>query len=115
MIGIATLGAYDNESKQMWINTEHLANSSVPDIINTIAHETHHAYVDYLVNTLDWDNPAMNSAYFTELRKLMDSQENYKSAGKYGFDAYENQPLEVAAREYASQETSRIMDYIDRL
>ena len=114
MIGIATLGAYDNESKQMWINTEHLAISSVPDIINTIAHETHHAYVDYLVNTLDWDNPAMNSAYFTELRELMDSQENYKSAGKYGFDAYENQPLEVAAREYASQETSRIMDYIDR-
>lgn len=114
MIGAATLGAYDNESKQMLINTEHLANSSVSDIINTVAHETHHAYVDYLVNTLDWDNPAMNSAYFTELRELMDSQENYKSAGKYGFDAYENQPLEVAAREYASQETLRIMDYIDR-
>ena len=114
MIGTATLGAYDNESKQMWINTEHLANSSVSDIINTIAHETHHAYVDYLVNTLDWDNPAMNSAYFAELRELMDSQENYKSAWSYGFDAYENQPLEVAAREYASEETSRIMIYIDR-
>lgn len=114
MIGIATLGAYDNESKQMLINTEHLANSSVSEIINSVAHETHHAYVDYLVNTLDWDNPAMNSAYFTELRKLMDSQENYKSAWSYGFDAYENQPLEVAAREYASEETMIIMTYIDR-
>ena len=98
----------------MLINTEHLANSSVSEIINSVAHETHHTYVDYLVNTLDWDNPAMNSAYFTELRELMDSQENYKSAWNYGFDAYENQPLEVAAREYASEETSRIMTYIDR-
>ena len=114
MIGTATLGAYDNESNQMWINTEHLANSSPRDIVTTTCHEVHHAYVDYLVNTLDWDNPAMNSAYFTELRELMDSQENYKSAWNYGLDAYENQPLEVAAREYASEETSRIMTYIDR-
>lgn len=113
MIGMATLGAYDNESNQMWINTEHLANSSVHEVINTICHETHHSYVDYLVSTLDWDNPAMNSAYFAELRELMDSQENYKNAWNYGFDAYENQPLEVAAREYASEETARIMTYIE--
>ena len=113
MIGTATLGAYDNESNQMWINTEHLANSSVQEVINTICHEVHHSYVDYLVSTLDWDNPAMNSAYFAELRELMDSQENYKSAWNYGFAAYENQPLEVAAREYALEESSRIMTYID--
>lgn len=113
MIGMATLGAYDNESNQMWINTEHLANSPVQEVISTTVHEVHHAYVDYLVSTLDWNNPAMNSAYFAELRELMDSQENYKSARNYGFDAYENQPLEVAAREYASEETARIMTYIE--
>lgn len=113
MIGTATLGAYDNESDQMLINTEHLANSSVQEVINTICHEVHHSYVDYLVSTLDWDNPAMNSAYFAELRELMDSQENYKSAWNYGFAAYENQPLEVAAREYALEESSRIMTYLD--
>jgi len=55
----------------------------------------------------------MNSAYFTELRELMDSQENYKSAWSYGFDAYENQPLEVAAREYGEKETARIMTYME--
>lgn len=113
MIGMATLGAYDNESNQMWINTEHLANSPVQEVISTMVHEVHHAYVDYLVSTLDWNNPAMNSAYFEELRELMDSQENYKSARNYGFDAYENQPLEVAAREYAAEETARIMTYIE--
>lgn len=113
MIGITTLGAYDNESNQMWINTEHLANSPVQEVISTTVHEVHHSYVDYLVSTLDWNNPAMNSAYFAELRELMDSQKNYKSARNYGFDAYENQPLEVAAREYASEETARIMTYIE--
>lgn len=113
MIGTATLGAYDNESNQMWINTEHLAKSSVHEVINTVCHETHHSYVDYLVSTLDWDNPAMNCAYFAELRELMHSQENYKSAWSYGFDAYENQPLEVAAREYSEKETAIIMAYIE--
>ncbi len=113
MIGTATLGAYDNASNQMWINTEHLASSSPREIVATICHEVHHSYVDYLVSTLDWDNPAMNSAYFTELRELMDSQENYKSAWSYGFDTYENQPLEVAAREYSEKETARIMTYIE--
>lgn len=112
MIGTATLGTYDNETKQMWIDTEHLANSSVREVINTICHEIHHSYVDYLVNTLDWDNPAMNSAYFAELRELMNSQKNYKSAWIYGFDAYENQPLEVAARDYSEEETARIMTYV---
>ena len=55
----------------------------------------------------------MNSAYFTELREFMDSQENYKSAWNYGFDAYENQPLEVAAREYSEKETAIIMACIE--
>lgn len=113
MIGMSTLGAYDNESNQMWIHTKNLAESSPREIVNTICHEAHHAYVDYLVNTLDWDNPAMNSSYFAELRELMDSQKNYKSALKYGFAAYENQPLEVAAREYSEKETAVIMAYIE--
>ena len=113
MIGMSTLGAYDNESNQMWINTEHLANSSPREIVATICHEVHHSYVDYLVSTLDWGNPAMNCAYFAELRELMDSQENYKSARNYGFDTYENQPLEVAAREYSEKETAIIMAYIE--
>ncbi len=113
MIGALTLGAYNNETNEMWINTEHLAKSSSQDVINTIVHEVHHAYIDYLVSTLDWDNPAMNSAYFRELKELKDSQENYKSAWSYGFATYENQPLEVAAREYSEQETAKIMTYIE--
>ena len=113
MIGYTTLGAYDNESGKMYVNTEHLANSSVKEVVNTVCHETHHAYIDFLIDNLDWDNPAMNSAFFSELKELMDSQENYKSASLYGYSEYANQPLEVAAREYAEEETAKIMTYID--
>lgn len=112
-IGPFTLGSYDNETNEMWINIEHLAESSPNDIVDTICHEVHHSYVNYLVSTLDWDNPAMNCAYFAELRELKDSQENYKSAPRDGYDAYESQPLEVAAREYSEQETAKIMTYIE--
>lgn len=114
MIGYTTLGAYDNETNQMWVNTEHLANFPVREVINTVCHEVHHSYVNYLVKTLDWDNPAMNSAYFAELKELMDSQKNYKSASLYGYSEYANQPLEVAAREYAKEETAIIMNYVTR-
>ena len=113
LIGAFTLGSYDDETKQMRINTEHLANLSSQEIIGTICHEVHHSYVDYLVTTLDWDNPAMNCAYFAELRELKDSLENYKSSQTYGYEAYESQPLEVAAREYSEQETAKIMTYIE--
>lgn len=113
MIGTATLGAYDNESNEMWINTEHLANASVEEVIQTVCHEVYHSNQYYLVSTLDWDNPALNTAYFKELRDWMSNQDSYKSAWEYGFGIYENQPLEVAARQYAEEETQRILSYIN--
>ena len=115
MIGAGTLGAYDNETNQMWINTEYLANSSTDECIQTLCHEVHHAYVNYLASSLDWDDPVLNTAYFKELREWVNNQKNYKSAWRYGFDAYENQPIEVAARSFAEEETALIKSYIGEL
>ncbi len=112
MIGFATLGSYDDESNQISISVEHLAKSSVEEVINTICHEVHHSYINYLANSLDWEDPALNTSYFKELRELVNNKKNYKSALKYGFDEYEDQPLEVAARKYGEEETARIMAYI---
>lgn len=112
MIGEYTLGSYNNETNEMWINTEHLAKSSVIECIQTICHETYHSYQYYLVSVLDWNNPALQTAYFEELHSWLLNQENYKSAWVYGFDEYENQPLEVSAREYAENEALIIMAYI---
>lgn len=112
MIGEFILGTYDFESNEIWINTEHLAESTAGECIQTICHETYHACQNYLVNTLDWNNPALHTLYFQELRSWQSNQEDYKTVETYGIDAYEKQPLEVAAREYATEETGIIMDYI---
>lgn len=112
MIGDYTLGAFNNEQNEMWINTEHLANSSAEDCIRTICHESYHSLQYYLVNSLDWNNKALQTPYFSELQAWQQNQRDYKDAWVYGFDEYENQPLEIAARQYAEIETQRIMDYI---
>ena len=112
LIGAFTLGAYDSETNEMWINTEHLANSTVEECIRTVCHETFHSSQYYIVSTLDWDSPATKTAYFDELREWQFNEENYKNAQEYGFSAYENQPLEVAAREYAEKESAKIMHYV---
>lgn len=114
MIGAYTLGAYSDETNEIWINTEHLVRSSAAECIQTICHEVYHSYQYYLINTLDWDNPALSTAYFDDLRSWVENGQEYKSAGVYGFDAYETQPLEVTAREYAEEETAEIMKYMNR-
>ena len=112
MTGEFTLGVYNNETNEIWINTEHLAKSSANECIQTICHEVYHSLQHYLVSTLDWNNPALHTAYFRELQSWLNNQEDYKSAWIHGFDAYENQSLEVTAREYAAEETAKIMTYV---
>lgn len=114
MLGALTLGAYNNETNEMWINTDHLANSSIEDVIRTVCHETWHSMQWYLVSTIDWNNPALKTTYFKELQDWANNEEHYKSAWQYGFKEYEDQPLEVTAREYGDKETARIMTYVER-
>lgn len=113
MLGEFTLGQYSEEPNEIRINIEHLAEATIEECIDTICHETFHAYQSYLVSSLDWENEALQSEYFSELRSWKENQEDYKNAWISGFEAYENQPLEVAARQYAEEETQRILSYIN--
>lgn len=111
VLGAFTLGQYSDETKEMWIDIEHLAESPVKECIQTICHEIYHSAQHYLVENMDWENDVLQSFYFEELRDWKNNQEDYKSAWISGFDAYENQPLEVTARSYAEEETERILSY----
>lgn len=113
ILGAFTLGEYSDETKEMWIDVEHLSESPVSECIQTICHETFHSFQHYLVENMDWENDVLQNAYFEELREWKNNQENYISAWSSGFDAYENQPLEVSARNYAEEETERILSYIN--
>lgn len=112
MIGTFVQGAYNDESNEIYVNTEYLAEFSVDECIRTVCHEVYHAFQYYLITTLDMDNPALQTAYFEELQSWFQNQDDYKTVMEHGFDAYENQPLEVAAREYADKETEKIMNYV---
>lgn len=112
MIGECILGAYNKETNEIWINTKYLSKSSVDECIQSILHEVYHAFQCYLIRTLDWGNPALQTEYFVELQSWLKNQENYKDAWDYGFEAYEDQPLETSAREYAEDEALKIMNYV---
>lgn len=107
-----TLGAYNRETKEMWIDLEHLMEADVKECIQTVCHEIYHSYQNYLVGNLDWDREVMDSAYFAELRSWKENEDNYKNAWVSGFQAYEEQPLEAAARDYADEECGKILSYI---
>lgn len=112
-IGELTLGEYSLKTNEMWINTEHLALSPAEDCITTICHEVYHSFQNYLVSTLDWENPAVQTSYFDELRAWLENENDYKGA-IWGFDIYESQPLESSARKYAAEETAKIMSYVNK-
>lgn len=88
------------------------------EVLNTLLHETHHAYVHKAVQSVDWDDK--NIEKNKELRVYKDLQmykqgiENYVSAD-VDPDGYYNNPIEVAAREYAEEWTWRYLEYIELL
>ena len=114
MIGEDTLGAYNYQTNEMWINTEHLVTDSAEECIDTVCHEAFHACQHYIVASLDWDNPALQTtSYFSELRAWLINEDNYMSAEEYGYDIYADQPIEASARAYADKETARIMKLVE--
>lgn len=112
LIGAYTLGSYSDETNEILVNTKYLDSSPVEECINTICHEVRHSLQFQIVSSIDWDNPIFQTSYFDELQSWFQNQENYKSAWLYGFEEYENQPLEVDARDYAERETEKIMSYV---
>lgn len=88
------------------------------EVINTLLHETHHAYVHKLMESVDLRDKNIeknkNLRIYKELYKYKEGIENYISA-ETDYDSYYNNPIEVAAREYAEEWTVNYLNYIDRI
>lgn len=96
---------HDNEfggfnGEEIRINQNHLmGDQPVDEMVDTIVHEGRHAYQQYAIN-----NPGVISD-----SEVVDQFEenllpgNYLTANDYGQAAYENQPIEADAFEYAGQ------------
>ena len=87
-------------------------------MINTLLHETHHAYIHKLMESVDLRDKNIeknkNLRIYKELYKYKEGIENYTSA-ETDYDSYYNNPIEVAAREYAGEWTVNYLNYIDRI
>lgn len=88
------------------------------EVLDTLLHETHHAYVHKAVQSVNWNDK--NIEENKELRLYKDLQlykqgiDNYISAD-VDPDSYYNNPIEVAAREYAEEWGPKYLQYADSI
>ena len=100
LISPTTLGYYSNDEKRICINVERLMSADPEEAMDTLLHETYHAYQFYFVGVIDWDADYSQTAYFEEARGWRENMDAYIFASD-DYDGYYKQPLEVSARWFA--------------
>lgn len=104
-----TLGYYLDSKKQIIINIGHICSDDVAENIDTVAHEVFHAYQHYVISSVDFESDFVKTSYYYEdAREWKDNMQNYISA-EYDFSAYQSQPLEADASEYAAERVNEYM------
>lgn len=113
-----TLMGYYRDEEYIISIREEMFDFPRDEVINTLLHEIHHAYVYKLVESVDWGDKNIeenkNLRIYKELYQYKEGIENYISA-ETDYDSYYNNPIEVAAREYAEERTDNYLNYIDRI
>lgn len=88
------------------------------EVMGTLLHEVHHAYVHKAVESVDWDSEKIKEnaglRIYADLKSYKEGIENYVQA-REDYDSYYQNPIEVAAREYAEEWTYRYLEYIDNI
>ena len=93
-----TVGLYEKDTDKIYINIDSLVDCRADEALNTICHESYHAYqakMAEVYNKLDENDK--NLKLFEEAQKYAENYDNYYFTG----EKYYKQPLEVDAREYA--------------
>lgn len=98
--------------KEIYINYKHLNEGDVEDVLKTIIHEMHHAFVYHTIENIDYNSKLVqDNYYYKQARDWKKNSENYISSG-VNFDEYEDQPIEKDAREYAEKRVQYYLTYI---
>lgn len=106
-----TYALYRETKNEITVNTKVL-NGKPEDIIETVSHETYHKYQHKIValyNSMDSEEKKL--VLFDKAREYYSELGNYVS-GEKGFEKYKNQALESDAREFAQQETEKLLNII---
>lgn len=106
-----TYALYRETKNEITVNTKVL-NGKPEDIIETVSHETYHKYQHKIValyNSMDSEEKKL--VLFDKAREYYSELGNYVS-GEKDFEKYKNQALESDAREFAQQETEKLLNII---
>lgn len=108
-----TCGYYIDSSKEIFINYKYLNEGELKDVLQTILHEMHHAFVHYTVENIDYESELVqDNYYYKQAREWKVNTENYISS-ESSYDEYSNQPIEVDARAYAAVRVEYYLKYIE--
>lgn len=108
-----TCGYYIDSSKEIFINYKYLNEGEIEDVLQTILHEMHHAFVHYTVENIDYDSELVQeNYYYKQAREWKENTENYISSNT-NYDEYRNQPIEADARAYAEERVEYYLEYVE--
>lgn len=108
-----TCGYYIDSSKEIFINYKYLNEGELENVLQTILHEMHHAFVHYTVENIDFESEfVQNNFYYKQAKEWKKNTENYISSST-SFAEYQNQPIEADARAYAEERAEFYLEYVE--
>ena len=108
-----TCGYYVDSSKQVFINYKYLNEGNLEDVLQTIIHEMHHAFVYYTLESIDYESELVKvNFYYKQAREWKDNAEHYISSDT-NYGEYRNQPIEADARAYAEDRVGYYLNFIE--
>lgn len=107
----STCGYYLDFSNEIFINYKYLNEGEPEDVIRTILHEMHHAFVYYTIDTIDFE--AEQGGEFYERAKEWDYNADHYIEASVDFYGYLEQPIEFDARTYAAERDDFYLNYIN--
>lgn len=83
------------------------------DAVFCVIHELYHHYEYCCISEINFESNSISELkYFEKVKEWKDNSENYIEASEEGYDAYEDQPLEKSANEFAENLTDIYFDKV---
>lgn len=109
------MGYYSDDFYTITIRKE-MFDMTREEVLDTLLHESHHAYVHQAVESVDWKAIEENKELrlYKDILNWKQGIENYISAD-VDQESYQNNPIEVAAREYSGEWVPDLLEFADSL
>lgn len=114
ILGVATLGYYNEQTHQILLDTKHLDNNPPEAVLHTLLHEMYHTLQYEQVKAFSYIPEKYKGVYgFSDYIEYTNEFGNYVTATDDYF-VYDNQQVEKLADKYAEERTQIYLDLINK-